>query len=521
VASLASTARIDPVAPQAEVSAGPRSGGDATASAPGAAIARSPTAGRASPGRDPITTLQGRAPGPTPAPPVARDRAPSQAEPMAVAAGDASSGRAVERSPIVGRSPPGRDPMTTLQGRAPGPTPGAADRAGPAVAFEDGRDRSPPGPTPGPWPAPDASPFSEPTRRGGPPAPIEPDAALTNPPMRRAATGQPAGGIDPVQIAAALDSLVRRVARAPFGKPDGAPGAHLDAAVTQPSAPRLHPEDLDAAATQPGLAAASGPAERDREAAVTRPVLPGAPAPLARSTDGPTGHPPPAAWAKTSSPLRTSGLAAAGSGPLPTQRAGAEAAPLRRPPGDPAAAATRAAQDDDARVTLPRAPTAPPVSAARVLAQIQDPDAGTTEPSLPLLAIGDQCRVDVPLPADAAQATEAPGNKGWAAGLAARVDAALDSDSWSKETPVAGPTSAELRMLLGQADPTRQQPIEDIERLQRRAAELGAGNPPRRSPNPTAEVDPDDIEAAIEVAPPARRQVHPNAIGAIKPRKPE
>jgi hypothetical protein len=76
-------------------------------------------------------------------------------------------------------------------------------------------------------------------------------------------------------------------------------------------------------------------------------------------------------------------------------------------------------------------------------------------------------------------------------------------------------------MLLGQADPTRQQPVEDIERLQRRAAELGAGELPRRSPHPTAEVDPDDIEAAIEVAPPARRHVHPNAIGAAKPRKPE
>jgi hypothetical protein len=46
-------------------------------------------------------------------------------------------------------------------------------------------------------------------------------------------------------------------------------------------------------------------------------------------------------------------------------------------------------------------------------------------------------------------------------------------------------------------------------------------DPPRRSPHPTTEVDPDDIEAAIEVAPPARRAVHPHAIGAAKPRKPE
>jgi putative nucleotidyltransferase with HDIG domain len=514
------------------------------------------SAGTAPPGRDPMTTLQGRAPGPTPAPPDARaasDHAPSPAEPGAAAAGDVSSGRAVERSPIAGRPPSGRDPMTTLQGRAPGPTPAAADRALSAPAPEDGPARSASAsPTasalaaaqrasasagamrnaqgsvpPATWPAPDASPFSEPTRRGGPPAPVEPDAALTNPPMRRAATeqpderheameGAPRGSIDPAQVAAALESLVRRVAHAPFGKPDGAPGAQLDAAVTQPSVPRLDPSDLDAAVTQPGLAAASAAAARDPESVVTRPALPRGSAPLAQpGADGSTRHPPPAAArAKTASPLRTSGLAAAGSGPLPPQRVGDDAITMRRTPGDPATA-----PDDDARVTQPRAPTVPPASAAHALAQIRDPDAGATEPSLPVLAIGDQRRVDVPLAPGAAADAEARGKTGWAAGLAARVDAALDSDTWGKETPVAGPSSAELRMLLGQADPTRQQPVEDIEQLQRRAAELG--DPPRRSPNPTAEVDPDDIEAAIEVAPPARRQVHPNAIGAVKPRKPE
>jgi hypothetical protein len=328
--------------------------------------------------------------------------------------------------------------------------------------------------------------------------------------MRRAATSQPAeqpgeaprGAIDPMQVAEALESLVRRVAHAPFGNPDGAPGAHLDAAITQPAAPRLHASDLDAAVTQPGLPDPSVPLDRS-------------------GADGPTGHPPPTGIrAKATSPLRTSGLAATGSGPVPAQRGVGEAAPLRRTPGDPAANAALTAPDDDARVTLPRAPTAPPGS-ARALAHIQDPDAGVTEPSMPVLAVGDQRRVDVPLPPGAGPTREAPGKIGWAAGLAARVDAALDSDGFSKETPVAGPTSAELRMLLGQADPTRQQPVEEIERLQRRAAELGAGHPTRRSPNPTAEVDPDDIEAAIEVAPPARRQVHPNAIGAIKPRKPE
>jgi hypothetical protein len=44
---------------------------------------------------------------------------------------------------------------------------------------------------------------------------------------------------------------------------------------------------------------------------------------------------------------------------------------------------------------------------------------------------------------------------------------------------------------------------------------------PRRAPHPTTEVDPDDIEAAIELAPPARRSAHPPVTGAGKPRKPE
>src|SRR6185436_5732234 len=103
----------------------------------------------------------------------------------------------------------------------------------------------------------------------------------------------------------------------------------------------------------------------DLDAAVTQPGLPGTPAPLDRSgADGPTGHPSPTGIrAKATSPLRASGLAAAGSGPVPTQRGVGEALPLRPAPGDPAASAALAAPDDDARVTLPRASTAPPVSA--------------------------------------------------------------------------------------------------------------------------------------------------------------
>jgi len=144
-------------------------------------------------------------------------------------------------------------------------------------------------------------------------------------------------------------------------------------------------------------------------------------------------------------------------------------------------------------------------------------DAGVTEPSMPVLAVGDERRVDLPLRQPPASApAERPA--AWSRGLAARIDAALDSDEWNRETPIVPPTNAELRALLGQPDPTRQQPVDELELLQRRAAELADGDPPRRSPHPTAEVDPDDIEAAIELAPPARRPTHVNAIAATRPK---
>jgi len=93
------------------------------------------------------------------------------------------------------------------------------------------------------------------------------------------------------------------------------------------------------------------------------------------------------------------------------------------------------------------------------------------------------------------------------------------SDEWGKETSIASPTSAELRVLFGQPDPTRELPVEEVEQLQRRAAELAQGDAPRRPPPATAEVDPEDIEAAIEVAPPARRPVAKNTIGVTRPKK--
>jgi putative nucleotidyltransferase with HDIG domain len=92
-------------------------------------------------------------------------------------------------------------------------------------------------------------------------------------------------------------------------------------------------------------------------------------------------------------------------------------------------------------------------------------------------------------------------------------------DEWGLETPVIPPTAAELRALLGSPDPTRQQSIEEIERLHLEALDDHTPEPllPARRPSsaPTTEVDPDDIEAAIEIAPPMRRSP------AIAKKKPE
>ena len=106
--------------------------------------------------------------------------------------------------------------------------------------------------------------------------------------------------------------------------------------------------------------------------------------------------------------------------------------------------------------------------------------------------------------------------------LAERVDAALE-DEWGNETPIVPPTRAELRALLGAPDPTRKQSIAEIERLHRAVKDDSSTSEPelfssRRPPPSTTEVDPEDIEAAIELAPPARK---PTSVAVAKPKKPE
>jgi len=58
---------------------------------------------------------------------------------------------------------------------------------------------------------------------------------------------------------------------------------------------------------------------------------------------------------------------------------------------------------------------------------------------------------------------------------------------------------------------TRQQTVDEIESLRHEARDRSL-DVTRRAPYPTAEVEEQDIEAAIELAPPARR----NSLGVAK-----
>ncbi len=147
-------------------------------------------------------------------------------------------------------------------------------------------------------------------------------------------------------------------------------------------------------------------------------------------------------------------------------------------------------------------------------------DAGRTEPTM--------SRFDMPLqaPPSTYPGMQLPRPPQRGTSLAERIDAALDSrDEWSTDTPVVAPSRAELRALTGNPDPTRQQSFDELEALHRAAAEIAETSEPellphRRAPHPTAEVDPDDIEAAIELAPPARRAPSSIAVAKPSPKKP-
>jgi cyclic-di-AMP phosphodiesterase PgpH len=504
------------------------------------------TAPAVAPARDPAATLPGRAPGPSPDgangrrrsdglvrdgdddPPLAttlvRDDPAAQA-PLA-SNGSARAHRtredSAERAPLIdgaarvraatlgggGEAPIAvvRDRGASVVERLPTREPVARDRAASVV---------------------ERLPTREPTRTAGPPDPVDLENATTNPPpLRRTPSGQPAAPQDPAQIAAALAAIVSRVGDAPFG-------AGLGAAQ-----PARRSGDAEAAVTQPVLAAAAALAT---DHAVTSPMLPAEPRPAT------TTHPKPSRRAITANPAPPTHLP----GPAHAGDPDRDVIPILRTGIERSDAGPGA---EDARITEPRAAEAPgdarvtathdaeaadrfASSAGPKLDSKLDPlpeaepsagldpavDAAATEPSMPALDIGDHRRIDVPVrsvPRTVPSSSPPHRKPRWSSGLAARVDAAIESDEWGHETPVVAPSKAELRALTGHPDPTRQVPIDEIEILQRRAAELAEAESPRRAPHPTTEVDPDDIEAAIELAPPARRPTNANAIGA-KPKKSE
>lgn len=172
------------------------------------------------------------------------------------------------------------------------------------------------------------------------------------------------------------------------------------------------------------------------------------------------------------------------------------------------------ASDDDIRVTAPRIPVSPVTLAGHSSAEYElaYEDAGRTEPSMQ--------RVELPLRAPPTDPPPSEVTPQWSRSLAQRVDAVLDE--WGLETPVAPPTKAELRTLLGVPDVTKEQSLAEIERLHVQAREMQSDPaifPPRSPVRDTHEVDPDDIESSIEVAPRART-LGPSTIGVAKPKKP-
>ncbi|HEY1553323.1 MAG TPA: HDIG domain-containing protein [Kofleriaceae bacterium] len=197
----------------------------------------------------------------------------------------------------------------------------------------------------------------------------------------------------------------------------------------------------------------------------------------------------------------------------------------------PSGARKRAATLPSLRATIPPPPKTtlagamwikPPARGSTPPGSIPPDEAATTNPRLELREQDDapsslddtSPNLELPLPAPA------DSSPAWSRGLAARIDAQLD-DGFGLDTPERAPSRAELQALLDSPpDPTRVQPIEEIERLQR--ATLTRRSQPvleatRRVAPPTAEVDEDDIEAAIELAPAARR----GAIGVEKKKKKE
>jgi len=171
--------------------------------------------------------------------------------------------------------------------------------------------------------------------------------------------------------------------------------------------------------------------------------------------------------------------------------------------------------DGDATDQPPQRPGRPTrerdIDAPAVMRAFDHAESASTQPSMKRVEAGDEASPSaglssIPVP-DAGSS--------WGRGLAARLERQLEED-FGRETPTSPPTRAELQALMNEApDATKQQSIEELERLHEQARNRDSQPElelTRRSPHPTREVDEDDIESAIELAPSARR----TAIGIAK-----
>ncbi len=183
-------------------------------------------------------------------------------------------------------------------------------------------------------------------------------------------------------------------------------------------------------------------------------------------------------------------------------------------------------------------------SSVRITLERLAVDAGVTDPGIPSVFTDvTRPRLEMPLIAPQSNPEIKVPPPDWAKRLAARIDAEIDND-FGGETPVVAPTKSQLQALIsgGNPDVTKKQSLDDLERLRSEAEvseveilrkridpthELSSSDlmalakpvkPPPRKVVHTEEVDPDDIESAIEVAPPARRPA--TAIGVAK-KKPD
>ena len=391
------------------------------------------------------------------------------------------------------------------------------------------------------------TPSSEPAQARKRAATLPPTSELLRPPSRRAPTVPPIAMIPPRAQAVLVDGEADLSTTAP----------RLARAATTP------PADVDPATTAPGLLAPVPRAPRTRSSAPdidpatgARPTptsLPSITVPAAvppRDPSKPTPSLPLGSRAPAkltpSAFLGDTARAASPSTPPPARAPTASTPPINVPlPPLPSLSRTTSrsitAQPDPSEtpatsritsrsITVPPDPSeAIPKPIARANSTSSpfslplEPSVVTSAPKTPPATVPDAAVTAPAMPAAKDLEASRPSRMNvWAAGLAARIDAQISDDGddepdFGSETPVSAPTRAELQALLdAPPDTTRKLSVDEVERLHQQK-ELRPSQPEleltRRAPYPTAEVREEDIEAAIEIAPSARR---PTAIGFAK-----